>query len=35
MTWVIVGDLAKIGDGVRALDLGPVQVIDADGKAVK
>ncbi len=35
MTWVIVGDLAKIGDGIRALDLGPVQVIDADGKVVK
>ena len=35
LTWVIVGDLAKIGDPVRALELGPVQVIDADGKPVK
>jgi zinc protease len=34
MTWVIVGDLAKIEAGIRALDIGPVQVIDADGKPV-
>jgi zinc protease len=35
MTWVIVGDLAKIEAGVRALDLGPVQVLDADGKVLR
>jgi predicted Zn-dependent peptidase len=35
MTWIIVGDLAKIEPGVRALDLGPVQVIDADGKVLR
>ena len=35
LTWVIVGDLAKIGAPVRALELGTVQVIDADGKPVK
>jgi zinc protease len=34
LTWVVVGDLAKIEKGVRALNLGEVQVIDADGKAV-
>jgi predicted Zn-dependent peptidase len=34
MTWVIVGDLGKIEAGIRALDIGPVQVIDADGKPV-
>jgi predicted Zn-dependent peptidase len=34
MTWVIVGDLAKIEQGVRGLDLGEVQVVDADGKPV-
>jgi len=34
MTWVIVGDLSKIEAGIRALNLGPVQVIDADGKPV-
>jgi predicted Zn-dependent peptidase len=32
ITWVVVGDLSKIEAGVRALDLGEVQVIDADGK---
>ncbi|MGH8158959.1 MAG: M16 family metallopeptidase [Rhodanobacter sp.] len=35
MTWVIVGDLGKIEAPVRALNLGDVQVIDADGKLVK
>jgi zinc protease len=34
LTWVVVGDLAKIEKGVRALNLGEVEVIDADGKAV-
>jgi hypothetical protein len=35
MTWVIVGDLSKIEAPVRALNLGEVQVIDADGNPVK
>jgi len=35
MTWVIVGDLRKIEAPVRALNLGEVQVIDADGNAVR
>ena len=34
LTWVVVGDLSKIEEGVRALDLGEVQVVDADGKPV-
>ncbi|MFK2878231.1 M16 family metallopeptidase [Rhodanobacter hydrolyticus] len=34
MTWVIVGDLKQIEAPVRALDLGDVQVLDADGKPV-
>jgi hypothetical protein len=34
LTWVIVGDLKKIGPSVRALKLGPVQVLDTDGKPV-
>ena len=34
MTWVIVGDLKKIEAPIRALHLGQVQVIDADGKPV-
>ena len=32
VTWVIVGDLSKIEAPVRALKLGDVKVIDADGK---
>jgi hypothetical protein len=35
MTWVIVGDLAKIEAGIRALNIGPVVVIDADGKTIR
>ncbi|URL58319.1 insulinase family protein [Luteibacter flocculans] len=35
ITWVIVGDLRKIEAPVRALHLGEVQVIDADGHPVK
>jgi len=34
MTWVIVGDLGKIEAPVRALNLGEVQILDADGKPV-
>ena len=35
LTWVIVGDLSKIEAPVRALNLGEVHVIDADGNSVK
>jgi len=34
LTWVVVGDLSKIEKGVRALNIGEVTVVDADGKAV-
>ncbi|KIQ98027.1 Zinc protease [Lysobacter sp. A03] len=34
LTWVVVGDLGKIEAPVRALELGPVQVLDEDGKPV-
>jgi predicted Zn-dependent peptidase len=34
LTWVIVGDLSKIEQPVRALNLGEVSVLDADGKPV-
>ncbi len=34
LTWVIVGDLSKIEAPVRALKLGQVSVIDADGHPV-
>jgi predicted Zn-dependent peptidase len=35
MTWVIVGALDVIEAPVRALALGPVQVLDADGRPVE
>ncbi len=35
LTWVIVGDVSKIEQPIRALKLGPVQVIDADGNVQK
>lgn len=35
LTWVVVGDLSKIEQPVRALNLGEVTVVDADGKPVK
>jgi predicted Zn-dependent peptidase len=34
LTWIIVGDLSKTEKEVRALNLGPVTVLDADGKPV-
>jgi zinc protease len=34
LTWVVVGDLSKIEKDIRALNLGEVSVIDADGKPV-
>ncbi|NHA13457.1 pitrilysin family protein [Thioalkalivibrio sp. XN279] len=32
LTWVVVGDLEQIEPQVRALDLGEVTVLDADGR---
>ena len=32
MTWVVVGDLKQIEAPVRALNLGEVSIVDADGK---
>jgi zinc protease len=34
LTWVIVGDRAKIEAGVRELNLGEVKFLDADGKPI-
>ena len=34
LTWVVVGDLARIEGPVRALGLGEVTVLDADGRPV-
>ncbi|HWH42394.1 MAG TPA: pitrilysin family protein, partial [Usitatibacter sp.] len=33
MTWIVVGDLAKIEPTVRAMNLGEVKRIDVEGKA--
>jgi hypothetical protein len=35
LTWVVVGDLKQTEAPVRALNLGEVTIIDADGKPVK
>ncbi len=35
LTWVIVGDLARIEAPVRALGLGTVQVVDANGRVLR
>jgi predicted Zn-dependent peptidase len=34
VTWVVVGDLSKIEQPIRALNLGDVTVVDANGQAV-
>jgi len=35
LTWFIAGDVAKIENAVRALELGPVEVWDADGNRLR
>jgi zinc protease len=35
LTWIVVGDLARIESQVRALNLGEVKVFDADGKLLR
>lgn len=35
LTWVIVGDLKQIEESVRALELGDLVVLDADGKKLR
>jgi zinc protease len=35
LVWVVVGDLSKVEAGIRELNLGKVQVVDADGKVVR
>ncbi len=34
LIWVIVGDRAKIEEGIRSLNLGTLQALDADGNPV-
>jgi zinc protease len=35
LIWIVVGDRAKVESGIRALNIGEVHLIDADGNAVK
>jgi zinc protease len=35
VTWVVVGDLAKIEASVRKLDFGDVKVLDAEGNTLR
>ena len=35
LTWVVVGELAKIEQPIRDLKLGAVHVMDADGKKLR
>lgn len=35
LTWLIVGDRAKIEAGIRVLNLGSVKILDADGNEIK
>jgi zinc protease len=35
IAWVVVGDRARIEDGLRKLNLGEIRLIDADGNPVK
>jgi predicted Zn-dependent peptidase len=35
LTWVVIGDLAKIEQPIRGLALGTVQVLDADGRPLR
>jgi len=35
LTWIVAGDLSKIEAPIRALGLGEVRVIDADGKILR
>jgi hypothetical protein len=35
VTWVVIGDLAKIEQPIRDLKLGEVRVLDADGNVLR
>jgi zinc protease len=32
LAFVIVGDRSKIEDGIKSLDIGPIEYLDADGR---
>ncbi|HEX9171074.1 MAG TPA: pitrilysin family protein [Telluria sp.] len=35
LIWLVVGDLSKIEEGIRALNLGEIRKLDADGNPVR
>jgi zinc protease len=35
LIWIVVGDRAKVEQGIRALNIGEVHLLDADGNPVK
>jgi zinc protease len=35
LTWIVVGDRQKVEAGIRELNLGPVKILDADGKEIE
>lgn len=35
LTWIIVGDRAKIEAGIKELNLGPIKYVDSEGNEVK
>ena len=35
ITWVIVGDRAKIDAGIKELNIGPIKYVDTEGNEVK
>lgn len=35
LVWVVVGDRSKIEPGIKALNLGPLQYLDADGNPIQ
>jgi zinc protease len=32
LVWVVIGDRAKVEEGIRELELGPIEYLDADGQ---
>jgi zinc protease len=35
LTWIVLGDLAKVEAGVRSLNYGEIVRIDADGRVIR
>ena len=35
MTWIVIGDMAKVGEGLRGLDFGAIQSMDTDGNVLE